>query len=139
VRGPAENPAVENAFIHAPGQPPFRITPGAKILEVKITDRENFRCAGQFWTVLHPKLRPAIISGAKEEKRIGAHLPVLVPKIRLNDRDAPPQPCFKPARCLDDVHKEQIAEAVSICTEKKGRETPQYLDESLFFKLKLFV
>ena len=91
-------------IVHAPDEPPLRIAPGAKILEVEIADRENFRSAGQFRAVLRPKLRPAIIGGAKEEERIGPHLLVLVIEVALDNGDAPlssrtPRTAAWPRRC----------------------------------------
>ena len=67
-------------IVDAPDEPPFRIAPRAEIFEMEIADGKDFREAIQFRAIIRPKLGPAIISGAKKEKRIKPHLLMFVLK-----------------------------------------------------------
>lgn len=90
--------------IHSPDEPAFDITPGAEVLDMKITHGENMRRPGEIRTDLRPELRPPVVGGAKERKDLRLHAGVLKTKVFLIDMSALGQPLFEIACGFDDVH-----------------------------------
>ena len=72
-------------IVDAPGKPAQGVVPGAEVLQMKITHRQDHRRGGNLLVQLHELLCPAVIGGAQEAERILAHRLVLVAQVAADD------------------------------------------------------
>src|SRR6516225_3546124 len=73
-------------IIDAPDKTAFFVTPGPKILDMGVTEREYRRCAGEIGAKRFYPAGPAKKRGAQEHERILRHVLVLLLEIGLYNR-----------------------------------------------------
>ena len=71
---------------------------------MEIADGEHVWSLGEFRTNLRPHLRPAVVSGAEEGKKLRFHVGVFNSKIFSVEVRALGEPVFELAGGFDDVH-----------------------------------
>ncbi len=79
-------------IVDAPDQAALGIPPGAEVLDMEVTDREDHRRPGCLGADIGPHLGPAIVGSAQKGERRGTHLLMFQHQVRTQQAKVPREP-----------------------------------------------